>query len=119
MRKALFVLLLVLLPSVVFGQFKDTDGQLILSWQWTQSTGDPLSYFVVDYSINGSDSIIHIETANFEDSSVVLLNIGDWCIASLYAVSTIGTTSYLVYSDTAYYASPTGINPPTGVMWKQ
>lgn len=115
--KLLIVLVVFLfLASTANAQYKDDDGILVLQWG-PPDDGNPVSHYVINYNVN-NDSTIQVETAQLEDSTVVLANYGNFCVANIFAISIFSDTSIAVIPDTAYYASSTGIGPPTGVIWK-
>jgi len=106
-------------------EYRDDDGQLGLSLN-EPTTGNPLSHYLVEYNVNGDSTIVREiprdpSGGEVIDSTVVLLDKGQWCVASVRAISvvisSVQDTSSVVVSDTAFYADPTGIGPPT-VMWK-
>jgi len=117
MRKVYLSALLILVVgfSVSEAQFHDPDGILGAGLVYP-TTGNPFDHFVVSYDINGVvDSIVVETTANF-DSSVVLANPGDSCIARMIAISVFNDTSNVITSPIAYYADPSGIGDP-GFFW--
>jgi len=120
MKKTLFILLFAVLMFGATGasaQHHDPDGDMILSWEHN-NLGNPLRHFLVRYTINSvPDSIISVTTF-LEDSTIVLLIPGDSVFASIQAISIFDDSSDVKYSDMAYFSVGTGIDPPSGILWK-
>lgn len=127
MKKLILYILFMLVAlsiscQVSYAEFRDPDGAMVLSWA-PPTSGNPVNYYQIRYVVNpkvGSsiDSVITVETTRLEDSTVILLLKGQCVVAGIRAISVLSDTSVFVWSDTAYYADPAGIGPPTNVMWK-
>jgi hypothetical protein len=96
-------LLLLSLAGYVMAQFYDQDGHLTIGWD-PPSYGTPISNYIWSYEINGSlDSIRGNSPSDARfDSSVTLLNHGDWALFFIKAISIYNDTSSIAYSDTAF-----------------
>lgn len=122
MKTIAFLFTFVIIGITAFAGYIDDDGQLGLKWQAPVS-GNPISGYNIHYDINGTyDSIqVTVDANVLKDSSVVLSSLGEWAVGNVRAFSIIGDTiiySDWVSSDTAYFALPTGTNPPTLVGWE-
>ena len=118
MKKLFIVLAMIAIFSLgASAEFKDSDGNMVLAWQHN-NTKNPLKHFVVRYTINNVLDSIIITTTFLEDSTCVLFNPGDSVNASVQAISIFGDSSDIAYSDVAYYDVGTGIDPPSGILWK-
>lgn len=120
MRKLPILLFILLLPSMAAAQFNDHDGRLQATWS-PPEYGNTLDHYIWSYEINSvADSVTGQSPA--EDTleiSVTLMDIGDWAIFNIRAVSVVNDTSIVAVSDTAFYNMETGIGPPVGVNWIQ
>lgn len=118
MKKVFLILVAFGLVMNVFAAVKDSDGNLIATWNPPQF-GNPVAKYVLKYTINGViDSITtEVLAPNTEDSSVVLTNPGDWAVYNIVAISIFDDTSVTVTSDTVYFDMGF-IDPPTGVTWR-
>jgi len=122
--KLIFILMLAAIFFVSIASadtYKDDDGVLGLKWLNPNTEGtNPLKGILISYEVNGvMDAFVSfVPASGTRDSTVILNNIGDWAIARLRAISIVGDTSAVLISDTALFALPTGIDPPTAPIWE-
>lgn len=108
---------IVLIASAAFA-YSDHDGALKI--QWVHPTGgNPLDHYEWSYDINGvTDSLTGTTTGTVENS-VTLGAVGDYAVFRIRAISTIGDVSSYAVSDTAFFDTELGIDPPSGLTWIQ
>lgn len=115
--KRLLVCCLLLLSSAALA-VNDHDGDLKIQWV-APTGGNPLDHYEWSYDINGVvDSVTGTSSGTF-DNSVVLADVGDYAVFRIRSISTIGDVSNYAVSDTVYFDTELGINPPSGLMWIQ
>lgn len=111
----------ILISLILFGIFIsdsgkaqsiDIDGFLEVAWN-APAYGDPVDHYIWSYTINGvKDSVTGTSSnAILTDNSVQLINLGDWAIFSVQAISVSSDTSTASVSDTVYYLLSDGGNP--------
>jgi hypothetical protein len=128
MKKLIVFLTLSLLciNSVIAETVGDSDGILGAAWNAPTVGNTPTSY-VLSYNINGKMDSVLTEKTNFKDSSVVLVNEGDWAVLKIssvyeywseYLQRSVREESIPVFSDTVTFNGVVNVNPPTGVHWE-
>ncbi|NOY88698.1 MAG: T9SS type A sorting domain-containing protein [FCB group bacterium] len=111
MKKIIFIIFIMSVPSLVWANFIDLDGHLNIVWS-PPTYGNQLDHYFWTYTINGvADSITGTSPANdMVESSVVLDDPGDWAVFGIKAISTQNDTSIVAVSDTVFFKLSLDVN---------
>jgi len=125
MRKLLLLLPLLLAVNIMAAQ-GDDDGILGAAWD-APATGNTPTGYELSYTVNGVLDSITTNVSELQDSSTVLIDVGDWAVLNIrsyydywseYDQQIIREFSMSAVSDTVVYTTSVYVNPPTGIRWE-